>query len=266
MNETKKKNNLRVYIPLIIIVLMVVAGAGYWYKEYSKYISTDDAHVDTDNVAVSSKMLGRITSVFAEEGDKVAAGELLAVLDSSDLQSQKISALAAIEQVKANLAQVEAKFNYDKENIKVLDVSLKKAQQDFDRAKSQFDGGIITREQFEHAQSVHESAEATLKAAKSQLEVSQAAIKSSRAAVQSAEAQVQVIETQLKNTQLYAPISGIIAKKWLLPGDVVQPGQSVFTVTNDDKLWVAVYLEETKIAGVHTGQQTNFTIDAFPRC
>ena len=264
MNETKKKNNLRVYIPLIIIVLMVVAGAGYWYKEYSKYISTDDAHVDTDNVAVSSKMLGRITSVFAEEGDKVAAGELLAVLDSSDLQSQKISALAAIEQVKANLAQVEAKFNYDKENIKVLDVSLKKAQQDFDRAKSQFDGGIITREQFEHAQSAHESAEATLKAAKSQLEVSQAAIKSSRAAVQSAEAQVQVIETQLKNTQLYAPISGIIAKKWLLPGDVVQPGQSVFTVTNDDKLWVAVYLEETKIAGVHTGQQTNFTIDAFP--
>ena len=49
-----------------------------------------------------------------------------------------------------------------------------------------------------------------------------------------------------------------------MPGDVVQPGQSVYTVTNNDKLWVAVYLEETKIAGVHTGQQTNFTIDAFP--
>ena len=158
MNEKRKKNSFRVYIPLIAVVLIIIVGVGYWYKEYSKYISTDDAHVDTDNVSVSSKMLGRITTVFADEGDKVNAGELLAVLDSSDLQSQKISALAAIAQVKANLAQVEAKYNFDKENIKVLEVSLKKTQQDFERAKSQFDGGIITQEQFEHAQSAYESA------------------------------------------------------------------------------------------------------------
>jgi len=264
MNEKKKKNSFRVYIPLIIVVLLVGTGIGYWYNEYSKYISTDDAHVDTDNVSVSSKMLGRITEVFAEEGDNVEAGELLAVLDSSDLQSQKISAMAVIEQVKATLKQVEAKYNFDKENIKVLEVSQKKAKQDFERAKLQFDGGIITKEQFEHAEIATETADATLNAAKSQLEVSQAAIKSTHASVESAEAQVQVIETQLKNTRLYAPISGIIAKRWLLPGDIVQPGQSVFTVTNDDKLWIAVYLEETKIAGVHNGQQTNFTIDAFP--
>jgi membrane fusion protein (multidrug efflux system) len=264
MNEKKKKNSFRVYIPLIIVVLLVGTGIGYWYNEYSKYISTDDAHVDTDNVSVSSKMLGRITEVFAEEGDNVEAGELLAVLDSSDLQSQKTSAMAVIEQVKATLKQVEAKYNFDKENIKVLEVSQKKAKQDFERAKLQFDGGIITKEQFEHAEIATETADATLNAAKSQLEVSQAAIKSTHASVESAEAQVQVIETQLKNTRLYAPISGIIAKRWLLPGDIVQPGQSVFTVTNDDKLWIAVYLEETKIAGVHNGQQTNFTIDAFP--
>lgn len=264
MEEKRKKNGFRVYIPLIIVVLIVSAGVGYWFKEYSKYISTDDAHVDTDNVSVSSKMLGRVTTVYADEGDKVNEGDLLAVLDSSDLKSQKISALAAIGQVKANLAQVEAKYNFDKENIKVLEVNLKKTQQDYERAKTQFDGGIITQEQFEHAQSANESAEATLNAAKSQLDVSQAAIKSSRASVESAEAQVQIIETQLRNTRLYSPISGIIAKRWLLPGDVVQPGQSVFTVTNNNKLWIAVYLEETKVAGVYVGQQTNFTIDAFP--
>lgn len=264
MNDKKKKNSFRVYIPLILVILLVGAGVVYWYKDYSQYISTDDAHVDTDNIAVSSKMLGRITKIFADEGDTVNEGELLAVLDSSDLQAQKVSALTAIGQVKANLSQVKAKYEFDKENIKVLEVGLKKTQQDFERAKTQFDGGIITREQFEHAQSAFESAEASLKAAKTQLEVSQAAIKSSKAAVEAAEAQVQVIETQLKNTRLYAPISGVVARRWLLPGDIVQPGQSVFTVTNTNKLWVAVYLEETKIAGVHDGQKTNFTIDAFP--
>ncbi len=264
MNEKRKKNSFRVYIPLFVVVLVVAAGVGYWFNEYSKYISTDDAHVDTDNVSVSSKMLGRITNIFADEGDVVKAGELLAVLDSSDLQSQKISALAAIDQVKAGLTQVEAKYNFDKENLKVLEVNLNRTQQDYDRAKSQYDGGVITQERFEHAQSANESAQATLAAAKSQLKVSQAAIKSSQASIESAKARVQMIETQLKNTRLYSPISGIVAKRWLLPGDIVQPGQSVFTVTNNDKLWIAVYLEETKIAGVHVGQKANFTIDAFP--
>ncbi len=264
MKENKKKKNFRVYIPLFIVIVVVATGAIYWYREYSKYISTDDAHVDTDNVAVSSKMLSRITALYADEGDAVDEGELLAVLDSSDLHAQKISALAAIEQGKANLEQVGAKYNFDKENLKVLEINLKKSQLDFDRAKSQFEGGVITKEQYEHMESAFESADATLKAAKSQLKVSQAAIKSSQAAIDAAEARVEVIETQLENVRLYSPVKGIVARRWLLTGDIVQPGQSVFTVTNPDRLWMAVYLEETKIADVHPGQKSDFTIDAFP--
>jgi len=49
-----------------------------------------------------------------------------------------------------------------------------------------------------------------------------------------------------------------------LPGDVTQPGQSVFTITNNNKLWVVAYLEETKIADVHKGQKTFFSVDAYP--
>ena len=264
MNEKKKRKGIRVYIPLIIVVIVVIVGAAYWYREYSKYISTDDAHVDTDNVAVSSKMLGRITDLYASEGDAVKKGELLAVLDSSDLSAQKTSALAAIEQGKANLEQVKAKYLFDKENLKILEIALKKAQLDFDRAKSQMDGGVITKEQFEHAQNALETADARLTAARSELKVSQAAIKSSETAIEADKARVEVIETQLKNVKLYAPVSGIVARRWLLPGDVVQPGQSIFTVTNPDKLWMAVYLEETKVGNLHSGQESNFTIDAFP--
>jgi len=264
MTEQKKKKGIRVYIPLIIVTIIVIAGAAYWYREYSRYISTDDAHVDTDNVAVSSKMLGRITDLYTDEGDTVRMGELLAVLDSSDLQAQKVSALAAIEQGKANLEQVKAKYQFDKENLKVLEISLDKAEVDFDRAQSQMDGGVITREKYENVQNVLETAQARLAAAKSQLKVSQAAVKSSETVIEADKARVEVIETQLKNTKLYAPLSGVVARRWLLPGDVVQPGQSVFTVTNPEKLWMAVYLEETKIAEVHYGQESSFTIDAFP--
>ena len=126
------------------------------------------------------------------------------------------------------------------------------------------EGGVITQEQFDHIQSAFESADAVLKAAKTQLDVALAAIKSSKTAVESALAQADVIDTQLKNTKLYSPINGIVAKRWLLPGDVVQPGQSVLPVTDVSKLWIAVYLEETKVANVHNGKSSTFTIDAFP--
>lgn len=263
-NHEKKKKGIKVYMPMILVIILVLAGSVYWYIDYSKYITTDDAHVDTDNVAISSKMLGRITRLLADEGDNVQQGQLLAVLDSSDLHAQKISALASIEQGKANLDQVKAKYLSDKENLNVLEIGLKQTQLDFDRAKSQMEGGVITRERFEHAQNALESANASLEAAKSQLKVSQAAIKSSEAYVETEKTRVEVIETQLENTKLYAPISGIVARRWLLPGDVVQPGQSVFTVTNPEKLWMAVYLEETKIGSIHYGQESTFTIDAFP--
>ena len=59
-------------------------------------------------------------------------------------------------------------------------------------------------------------------------------------------------------------MNGIVAKRWLLTGDIVQPGQSLYTVINNQKLWVVVYLEETKLSEIRIGQKVLFTIDALP--
>ena len=59
MKEEAKKSRLRVYIPLAIVIIIVLAGAWYWYRDYSMYITSDDAHVDADNVSIGSKILGR---------------------------------------------------------------------------------------------------------------------------------------------------------------------------------------------------------------
>jgi membrane fusion protein, multidrug efflux system len=89
-------------------------------------------------------------------------------------------------------------------------------------------------------------------------------ISSASASVETTDAQIKVLDTQLKNTRLYAPADGIVAKRWLLPGDVVQPSQSVFTMTISKNLWVVAFLEETKISSIRTGQSVRFKIDAFP--
>lgn len=264
MKQESKKNRLRVYIPLAIVIIGVLAGAWYWYKDYSGYITTDDAHVDADNVGIGSKIIGRIASIYANEGDFVKQGTLLADIDSSDYIAQRNQALALRSQALANFSQSEVKFNSDQKSIRVLEINLERAKEDMTRAKSQSEGGVITQEQFDHVMKAYETASAQLEAAKAQLLVSKSMISTASATVETANAQVKVIDAQLKNTRLYAPDDGIIAKGWLLPGDIVQPGQSVFTLTLGKKLWVVAFLEETKISEIHPGQNVRVTIDAFP--
>jgi membrane fusion protein, multidrug efflux system len=264
MKNNKAKKNLKVYIPLIVVTLGIFTGGVIWYSNYSKYIRTDDAHVESDNVSVSSKILGRISKIYVQEGDSVSEGMLLVELDSVDLIAQKQQALAGKAQTEVAKAQAEAKYVFDKKNISVLEIGLQRAQEDFDRANAQFSGGVISKEQFDHAKSALEIAKAQLEAAKSQLVVSMSQINSSDKAIESANAQIDVIKTQLRNTRLYAPLEGVVAKRWLLPGDIVQPGQSVYTLNNIRKYWIIVNLEETKIGTLHIGQKARFTIDAYP--
>ena len=189
---------------------------------------------------------------------------LLADIDSSDLHAQRNQSVALKAQAITNYAQSEVKYSSDQKSIRVLEINLERATEDMTRAKIQADGGVITAEQLDHIKKGYETAFAQLEAAKALLLVSKSMISSALAAVQTADAQVKVFDTQLKNTRLYAPADGIISKRWLLPGDVVQPSQSVFTLTLSKNLWVVAFLEETKISEVHSGQSVRLTIDAFP--
>ena len=141
----KKEKNRKVYIPLVLIIALVLGGVIYWYIDYSKYIKTDDAHVDADIVGVSPKILGRISQLFTDEGDSVKQGELIAVLDSTDLVAQRNQAIAGKQLAEASVLQSQAKYQSDLQNNKVLEISLSKTKDDFDRAKSQFECSVITK-------------------------------------------------------------------------------------------------------------------------
>lgn len=264
MKEESNNKRLKVYIPLAIVIIGVLIGAWFWYKDYSMYITSDDAHVDADNVSIGSKILGRISAIYAQEGDNVTRGTLLADLDSTDLIAQRNQTLAMKAQAQANYSQAQIKYNSDQKSLKVLEINLDRAKEDLSRAKSQLEGGVITREQFDHIQKSFETATAQLEAGKSQLLVSKSMIATAAASVGTTDSQTKVLDAQLRNTKLYAPFDGILAKRWLMTGDVVQPSQSIFTLTLSNNLWIVTYLEETNISEVHVNQNAKFTIDAFP--
>ena len=265
MKKQRILRKARRYAPLTVVVIIIIVAGIYWYKDFTSFITTDDAHVESDNVAVSSKILGRIYRLYAEEGDSVKAGQLIAELDSTDILAQKQQSIAGLAQAEAAKMQTEAKYSFDEENIKIVQINLNRAQEDFDRAKTQFAGDVISKEQYDHIKKAWETAKAQVESARSQVQVSKTQVNSASTAIEGANAQAGLVQAQLNNTRLYAPCDGIIAKRWLLPGDITQPGQSIYTINSSKKAWIIVYLEETKMNGVHLGQDVKFKIDAFSK-
>jgi membrane fusion protein, multidrug efflux system len=267
-NERSRKSDpaskKKFLIPAIVIILLVIAGGIIWYIDYSKYLSTDDAHIEGNTVSISSKMLGRISDIKAEEGDTVIKGQLLVQLDSTDLTAQKKQLMAVMNQAISQKEQAQAKYRFDQESIILLKINMERTSDDFERAKKQFAGNVIAAEQFEHAQKTFEAARAQYEASSAQLDLSKSQINSAVAGIKSAEAQIGVVVSQLGNTKLFAPGKAVVARKWLLIGDVTQAGQSILSLSLDNQCWVAVYIEETNLAYLYIGQQARFTVDAYP--
>ncbi len=225
----------RVWIPLLIIVIAILA-VWYWYQGQIGFVSTDDAYVDGNKLTLASKILGRITSLYADEGINVRKGELLVRVDSTDLMAERDQALVSLK--------------LSKDNIKLAQINLNKAQNDFDRSRQQYEGKIIPKEEFDHAQSAFQAA--------------QAEFDISRTKISTAEAQLNVINTRLQNTSIYSPMDGIIAKRWVLQGDVVQPGQPIFSIYNIDSVWITANLQETDLAAIKLNENAEITVDSYP--
>ena len=236
IDEVPMFRKRRVIIPLALLLAAALGGAWYWYAHFRGYVTSDDAYIDADRVSISSKMLGRIAKLTVGEGDTVTAGQVLVILDDSDL--------------KAQLAQAAAAFRLAQESVKLTRVNLARAQDDYRRADQQYRTAVITREQYDHAKSALDAAGAEV------------GIGVSRVAA--AQAQVGVVQAQLDNTTIISPVAGKVAKRWTLQGDVVQPGQPVFSVYDMSRIWVTANLEETNMDVVRLGEEVGISVDGHP--
>jgi membrane fusion protein (multidrug efflux system) len=235
-NEKPRSRRWRVVIPLLLLLVIIGGGGGYWYLKHHGIVSTDDAFIDGDKVSLSARILGRIDSLTVDEGDTVRLGQLLVKLDDHDLLAQE--------------AQARANLEYARQSVTLAQVEVQSARDDYERATVQFRGNVIPQERYDHAKTALDQAEARYNIA--------------LAHVGTATAQLQVVEAQLDNTRITAPIAGVVAKRWALTGDVVQPGQPIFAIYNLSNVWVTANFEETKLGSIHPGDPVDITVDAYP--
>jgi len=238
VDAAKKSRKGPVVFGSVILIALVGVGlvlGGRWLVDAVNYVSTDDSSIDGDHVNVSAKTLGRIAKLSVAEGDKVDAGQVIVLLEEADLRAQE--------------AQATASLNFAKRNVELSKISLDRAQADADRTRTLLGSGAATKEQNEHAVSALASASAQYAIALAQ--------------VDTATAQLGVLENQLLNTRISSPITGVVAKKSMMQGDVVQPGQTIYTINDLDKVWVTANFEETKIGRIELGAPVLVTVDAY---
>jgi len=232
--ETSHKKRF-IYAGALLILLLLVGGA-FVYKQMSRYVGTNDAQIDGYKVDLSSDLLLRIIKLYVDEGDFVEEGQIVCKLDDSILLSQKAEAIANISAMQSMLA--------------LREYELAKIKKDYERARQGQRDQIISPQDYDHA---HRD-----------FQIAQSAVDVAKADIEESVRQLGVIEATLAHTNILATHRGSIVKRWVQAGDVVQPGQAIFSLADLHDIWVVANLQETDIQRVRLGDTVKIEVDAYP--
>jgi membrane fusion protein (multidrug efflux system) len=277
-NETAKKPN-RV-LPIILGVILI-AGIAFGVKEYiyyGKHVDTDDAQVDGNISPVVARVGGYVDSIAFEENTHVNRGQVLVKIDDRDYkvkleqaQSAQVGASSGIGVNESQIYTNEANSAVAKANVESAQARLDKVNKDYQRYANLIKDGSITQQQFDQAKSDLEVAQAGLqatkeqaKAADQQIGTTRSQLKVTNTGVSQRQVDVDFARLQLSYTVIKAPASGITSKKNVQLGQLVQAGQTLFSIVNDSSLYITANFKETQLDKIHNGQKVNIEIDAFP--
>jgi len=224
-------------IPLLGLLLAAIGlGSFLWWNHSKTWVWTNDAYIEGYNVQVSSDIEARITHMYVDEGDFVKAGAPILELKRDILDAKKIEAITHISLLE--------------ETVKQKKVFKEKLQDNYLIAKEEFEKEIISFLDYDHKEKDFQMAALEHKIAEKELE--------------NGSARLGVIEAQLSHTRVYAPRDGVIAKRWILPGDVATIGQPLFELNQLDGIWVTANLEETKLHRIKVGDKVKIKVDTYP--
>jgi len=259
------------------VAALVIIGIGVlWWLDASKYASTSDARIAGYVVQMAPQVSGRVTKLLFADNEHVAAGQVLLEIDPRDYQARLDQALAQagtaqsqVAQARAQLLVRQADLDQARANVTVAEADLAQAQKDYDRFR-RINPAAVSQQQRDQADTALRSATAKVASAKqavegarAQIETAKAQVTSAEAGVKQAEATVASARLQLSYTTLAAPVAGRVAHRTVDVGDVVQPGQALFALVQDE-LWVEADFKETELAGMRPGQPATITVDSVP--
>lgn len=288
----KKKTNKKFTIVLIVLVTLGVVYGGYKYNHSLSHETTDDAQVEQNMTPIIPRVTGFIEKIYVKDNQFVKKGDTLFVIDNSDytvkVEEAKAALLAAqssFEVSKADVGTAQSSVSVSDANAKSSVNSIESAQirlwratNDFERFENLYKNKSITKQQYEQALAAKQEAESQLKMMKQQksandfqknvaitrTNVSQKQTSVASANIERAKAALDAALLNLKYTVVTAATNGQISAVDLQPGQLIQPGQSLFYIINSEEVWVVANFKETQLNKMKLGQTVEIKADAFP--
>jgi membrane fusion protein (multidrug efflux system) len=248
---------------LLFLVAAAIAVPGWSYL--SSYEDTDDAQIDGHIIQVSSRINGTIAHVYVMDTQTVRKGQLLADIAPADYVVALEGARAKLAQTKAQVESANADYQTALSKVSQDEATRAKAEYDVPRLAILAAKGAARREDYQESLRVAKVARATVDADRASANAALKNIASREAAVEEARADLDQASLNYGYTKITAPMSGVIGKKDVEPGQRVQPGQSLLAVVPLDDVWVTANFKETQLRRMRPGQPVDIWVDAMNR-
>lgn len=257
------------------VLLLAALAAFFWFRHAD---DGSDAilygNVEIRQVDVGFRVDGRIAAVLVEEGDTVRRGQVLARLDTDLLEAEEARMRAQFEQQQAALQRLERGYRSEeiagaRADAAAAAALAENARINLRRVEAMRAGNAISQKEVDNARGTYRNAAARQAAAEEQLALVSAGyreedIAAQRAAVAATRASLQQAGIHLQDAVLVAPQDGIVLTRAREAGAIVTAGQTVYTLSLVNPVWLRVYVDETRLGRIRPGMRVEVEVDAAP--
>jgi len=269
-------------------IVLLAVGAAVFYSRFSNSIEVDVYEAKRGSIeeyvtsvsagtvkarmesTLSAEVGGRVTAVRVGEGDRVGAGQILAVLADPELDRRIDSARSDVLTARENLRGAEARREEAERKFLAESAragnNLRKAKEDHARAAELFRGGFLSRSDMEQAETRLANAEEEARiaaAGESAVRAADREIDSLRSRVASALAgETGLVDRKAKLT-IAAPFGGVVIRKTVEVGETKAPGAPLFVLADPTDIYIEAPIDESESAKIRVGQATKLFPDAY---
>ena len=265
----------------VVIILLLLGAVGWCFSHFyhgGDVEYTDDAQVYRQITPINTRVPGFIKEIRFSDFQHVKKGDTLVIIEDAEFRLHVAQAEAGLRSSKAGSSVVTASMGTTASNVQTASagieearVNMLNAKQDFDRFAALMKKDAVTKQQYDNAYARYLGAKARYEqsnfrrtSAASVKNVQTQQLGGSRAGESVAEAQLNLARLNLSYTVIVATCDGVMGRKDIHEGQLVQPGQMLARIVEDDNVWVMANYRETQMNGIAVGKAVNFTADAIP--
>lgn len=290
--KNKKPSNKKFIIILSSLVTLGTVYGVFKYMHAQAHEETDDAQIEQNMSPIIPRIAGYVSDVKVKDNDFVKKGDTLLVIDNSDfivkVEEAKAALIAAENSLEvskadvgasaANISITDATIQSNSGSIDAAKIRLERATNDFERYSNLYKNHSITKQQFEQALAAKQEAEKQVEilqqqrnanihqreavASKTNVASKQTGVASAN--IKRAKAVLEAAQLNLSYTVITAATDGQVSSVKVQPGQMIQPGQSLFYIVNSKDTWIVANFKETQLDKMVVGQKVGIKVDAYP--